>query len=357
MEYGIDMKVNRLPARTWNWLHMNESSLSNINPEGALELKPELSGDSIVWERQDASEYVSWNSIETGMGLDMDRLGSRMNAGADVIAVKNGEGTAFLDLYYQKENKYNRVYLYAAQESTLNVTLLCRSERQAAGLAALQLRVYAAEHARIRLYVVQLLGESYTCLSDLGGVCQDDASVELVRLDLGAGALYAGGQVDLAGQRSSFEAHIGYSAKGSQHYDMNYTARHRGRKTESLMEASGVLDEGAFKLFRGTIDFVPGCAGAKGNEKEDVLLLGEDVVNQTIPLILCAEEDVEGNHGASMGRLDDQMLFYLESRGISEEEAERMMARARIDAVCGLIPEERARSQVRAFLGEEETEQ
>lgn len=51
---------------------------------------------------------------------------------------------------------------------------------------------------------------------------------------------------------------------------------------------------------------------------------GDDIVNQTIPLILCAEEDVEGNHGASMGDLDDATLFYLCSRGLSREEAERM---------------------------------
>ena len=120
------------------------------------------------------------------------------------------------------------------------------------------------------------------------------------------------------------------------------------------MEASGVLEQDAFKLFRGTIDFIRGCAGSKGTETENVLLLGEDVVNQTIPLILCAEEDVEGNHGASMGRLDDQMLFYLETRGISREEAEQMMARARIDALCALLPWQQAREQVQAFLDERE---
>ena len=49
-------------------------------------------------------------------------------------------------------------------------------------------------------------------------------------------------------------------------------------------------------VFRGTIDFKFGAAGAEGEEKEDVLLLGDDVINQTIPLILCAEEDVQGNH-------------------------------------------------------------
>lgn len=51
------------------------------------------------------------------------------------------------------------------------------------------------------------------------------------------------------------------------------------------------------------------------------------MVNQTIPLILCGEEDVEGNHGATIGRLDEKMLFYLASRGIPEEAARSLLAR------------------------------
>ena len=69
------------------------------------------------------------------------------------------------------------------------------------------------------------------------------------------------------------------------------------------------------------------------------LLLGDGVVNQTIPLILCGEEDVEGNHGATIGRLDEKMLFYLASRGIPEEAARSLLARARIEAVVDLLPE------------------
>ena len=69
------------------------------------------------------------------------------------------------------------------------------------------------------------------------------------------------------------------------------------------MTADGVLQGGAKKIYRGTIDFKNGSAGAVGDEKETVLLLSDDVVNQTIPLILCSEEDVQGNHGASIGKL------------------------------------------------------
>ncbi len=104
-----------------------------------------------------------------------------------------------------------------------------------------------------------------------------------------------------------------------------------------------------------------GLKGAVGNEKEDVLLLSNDVVNQTIPLILCAEEDVEGNHGATIGKLDDELLFYLESRSMNREQIYEMMAMAKVDAVCRKIPDASTQAKVQKFLGrageEEEAEE
>ena len=131
---------------------------------------------------------------------------------------------------------------------------------------------------------------------------------------------------------------------------MNLEAVHTGKKTNSRMDAAGVLSGKAVKIFRGTIDFQKGCAGSVGNEKEDVLLLDDTIVNQTIPLILCNEEDVEGNHGATIGKLDEELLLYLESRGISEEAVYAMMAQARIDSICHKISDEEMKKKVQEYL-------
>ena len=119
------------------------------------------------------------------------------------------------------------------------------------------------------------------------------------------------------------------------------------------MEVAGTLEEDGRKIFRGTIDFQKGCVGAKGTENENVLLIGENMVNQTIPLILCKEEDVEGNHGASIGELDEKVLFYLGARGISREAAREMIAHSRIEAVCSKIPSEEIRTLVHKFGNQE----
>ena len=86
------------------------------------------------------------------------------------------------------------------------------------------------------------------------------------------------------------------------------------------------------------------------DEMEEVLLLSPKAVNKSIPVILCDEEDVEGEHGSSIGRLSKEMLFYMESRGISEAEAEKIMSRAKIQAAASLLPDEDIKEKINAFL-------
>ena len=62
-----------------------------------------------------------------------------------------------------------------------------------------------------------------------------------------------------------------------------------------------------------------------------MLVTGDDVVNKTLPVILCDEEDVAGNHGASIGAISPEQLSFLGARGLSEEAAEQLFARALFD--------------------------
>ena len=81
-------------------------------------------------------------------------------------------------------------------------------------------------------------------------------------------------------------------------------------------------------------------------------MLGDGVVNKTVPLILCAEENVVGNHGATIGELDEDTLFYFESRGISAAEVENIMARAAIERLARTLEDETAQAAILAELEE-----
>lgn len=370
-----NITINRLPARTWNHLKMNEAVVKNVEVPVAGTYDEKVGkhtginlSDGLEIHLADESEKKLFDSIETALGSDMDKLGEHFPV--EVISTVEQDESIYNGENNGKENKtaeltqnhvilnltsdghYGRYFLQVKKNSHMNVAVYCTTKENETEPFFLQLKIYAEENSKLDLAVVQTIGKSQQVFSDIGGLLEKNAAVELVKMELGGKEVYSGAYMDLKGDTSSFKAHIGYLGEEKQRLDMNYVARHHGKKTESLMESSGVLSDEAFKLFRGTIDFVKGCPGSVGNEKEDVLLLGDDVVNQTIPLILCAEEDVEGNHGASIGELDEKTLFYLMSRGFTKEAAQQMIARARLDAVANQIMEPSVREKTLKYLEE-----
>ena len=377
MDKTMNITLNRLPARTWNRLKMNEAVVQNVKvpvAKGIQEKEEKNAGnyfsDGLKVHPANEEEKRFFANIETALGKDLDKLGEAFpievvecadeetgkEENKEKIIEKNEEkdreNNHLLVLPLTPDGQFGRYFLHVKKDSQMNVAVYCTSKETEVDSLFLQLKVYAEANARIDITVVQTVDKNVSVFSDIGGILEKNAAVNLVKMELGGKKVYSGVYMDLKGDFSSFEARIGYLGEEKQHLDMNYVARHHGRKTQSLMESSGVLDEDAFKLFRGTIDFVNGWSESVGHEKEDVLLFGENVVNQTIPLILCAEEDVEGNHGASIGELDEKTLFYLMSRGFTAEKAKKMIAKARLEAVAAQIKEDSVREKTRKYLEE-----
>ena len=116
------------------------------------------------------------------------------------------------------------------------------------------------------------------------------------------------------------------------------------------MKTHGTAKDDATKTYRGTIDMVKGCAGSKGNEIETTLLLSPKAVVKAAPIILCGEEDIAAEHGSTIGKLSNEMLFYMNSRGIDQKTAEDLLTRAKITAAAANIEDETVRKEIEEFL-------
>ncbi len=139
-------------------------------------------------------------------------------------------------------------------------------------------------------------------------------------------------------------------ARGSQMFDINDIARQHGKNTLSNFNTQGVMLDSSYKNYKGTIDLIRGCAGSTGNELEDVLLLSDDVINKTTPLILCDEEDVVGNHGATLGKIDPGLLFYMQSRGINEAAAKQLIASGKLYRIISRIPDKKITEDASGYI-------
>ena len=292
--------INRLPTRTWNRLGVNETAL--------------------VWGQA-------------------DDLGTAQTAAGQ---------TERLEITGSNEYSEKTVDIHAPEGQGVTVFETLKAGKNLLVRTAL----HVEKDAKVRLVQIQNAAQDSLLRLETSGECAENGQVELIQILLGRGDVYSDGYFELNGDGAGFNASIGYLGLKRQTVDINLVVNHWGQKTNSEIGAAGALKHDAKKIFRGTIDFKKGSAGPVGNEQETVLMLGDGVANKTVPLILCAEENVVGNHGATIGELDEDTLFYFESRGISAEEAENIMAHAAIERLARTIGDETTQAAILAELEE-----
>ncbi|MNT06745.1 FeS cluster assembly protein SufD [compost metagenome] len=121
---------------------------------------------------------------------------------------------------------------------------------------------------------------------------------------------------------------------------------HFGKKTNSSIIVKGALKDEAKKVFRGTIDFKTGAIKSIGEESENVIALSAKVKTDSIPLLLCGEDDVSGNHSASVGKINEDKLFYLMSRGFNKKDANKIIIEGEFSSIINTIPDESTSNKV-----------
>ena len=193
-----------------------------------------------------------------------------------------------------------------------------------------------------KLHLIEMLGvnEGQQHLESVGLEVHQDAAVDVKQYALGGSTIGLGLTANLVGARARLDLNNRYHATHEETLDINHLVRMRGTSTRALLTESGVLNEAAKKTLRATIDLVRGAKDAQGNEIETVMILGDDVVNKTMPAILCDEDDVAGNHGATIGSVSPEQLDYLAARGLSRQAAEQLFVRALFEDAIINAPEE-----------------
>ena len=196
--------------------------------------------------------------------------------------------------------------------------------------------------AGAKLHLIEMLGvnEGQQHLESVGLEIHQNAAVDVKQYALGGSTIGLGLTANLVGTQARLDLNNRYHATHEETLDINHLVRMRGTSTRAQLTESGVLNEAAKKTLRATIDLVRGAKDAQGNEIETVMILGDDVVNKTMPVILCDEDDVAGNHGATIGSVSPEQLDYLAARGLSRQAAEQLFIRALFEDAIINAPEE-----------------
>ena len=291
-------------------------------------------------------------AFTTGMGIDTH---SYLNfAAGETLTLGCAEGTEETATIRVRGEQGTTVAasIDAVAEAGAHLTLAISLDGEAdaaqdePGLVGSELRVFAGENARVDVTVYTTCDAPFTAIDDSGYVLDRNARVTVRHVVLGGGVTATGMAVDLRSDDARVDIDTRYLAAGTETRDFNYVVRHRGKKTISNIMANGVLAGTSKKCLRGTIDLVHGCKGSEGTERETVLIADKGVDNKTVPTILCDEDDVAGNHGATIGHVRPEQLFYLMSRGVSAEAAEKLFMVAKLEDAALTAPDDEMRAQV-----------
>lgn len=351
-------QVNTLPMPSWRWLGVNGAAFAGTVPEILpLTYNPCPAMPAGISPLADGPALDEITSIPTGMGENTLLFTQQWANVTSRLRVAPGQQTTQPLVYELKADAENPalvadILLLAEENSSVTLVLNLTGSGKTAAFVAGSTRILARRGARVRLVSLQMLNNDSVHLGNIGVLAEAGATVEVAQIELGASQTLAGCRAQLTGRKARVHTNTAYFGDGARTLDFNYLTEHLAPETYSEMLAGGALFQQSEKIFRGTIDFVKGAARSIGHEQENTLLFSKTARARSAPLILCGEENVEGQHAATIGKIDADKLFYLCSRGLTEGQAKRLMVEAQFAPMLAKLPSEAMREKVSSHLTE-----
>ncbi|WP_334073886.1 MULTISPECIES: Fe-S cluster assembly protein SufD [Paenibacillus] len=210
--------------------------------------------------------------------------------------------------------------------------------------------VFVKAGAKVQFATVHHLNEQTTDLINRRAVIDNDGSIEWIVGEMNAGDSASETLSILKGNGSLSDAKVIAVGSGSQ--KLNYTTKavHFGKSSESQMITRAVMREQATAIINGITKIEKGATKANGEQTEKVLMLSPKARGDANPILLIDEDDVKAGHAASVGQVNQEQIYYLMSRGISREQAERLIIYGFLAPVVSDIPLEQLQQQLQGLV-------
>ncbi|OAS21314.1 Fe-S cluster assembly protein SufD [Paenibacillus oryzisoli] len=216
--------------------------------------------------------------------------------------------------------------------------------------------VFAKPGSRVSYSSIHSLEASVTDLTYRRAILEDDSRIGWVVGELNYGNSMSDTTSVLKGKGSDSDAKV--ICVGTQEQKLNLTTRavHWGKASTSDMITRAVMRDGSTAIINGITKIEKGATGCNGQQTEKVLMLSPKARGDANPILLIDEDDVKAGHAASVGQVNAEQVHYLMSRGITKEEAQRLIIYGFLAPVVSEIPvksvEEQLQSLVERKLGQ-----
>ena len=200
--------------------------------------------------------------------------------------------------------------------------------------------IIAEEGANVRYAIVQQWGRHVFHYQAVRVFAHKDAQIQTLLVTLGSSVARSDVETDLQAEGANSEMLGIYLGDSDQHFDHYTYQLHQAPNAGSDLLYKGALKDRSRSVFRGMIRVMPGAQGTDAYQTNRNLILSEDAHADSLPNLEIEADDVRCSHGATIGQQDEQQIFYLMSRGLSRDDAEKLIVYGFFEEVLARVPVE-----------------
>lgn len=332
------MELNNTPVRTSRNFNINNIKIDVKIPEDIKKFKN-------MQIPEDATVLKEDLSLKYGIGLDYIKANNKIK-----INLENKEEQIIYNFDKENQNLTDQILINAKGKSTITIEYKSLEEEKHFHNGVI--KVIADENAEVNINIINLLNEKSDNFQAIESILNKNAKVNYTIIDIGGKSSITNYYSALQGENAQNDVKTVYLGVDEQLKDINYIAELYGAKTNINIDVQGALSDKAKKHFKGTIDFKKGCKKAKGDENEYCMLLSDKAKAIALPMLLCEEEDVEGNHSTASGKVNSKVLFYIMSRGPSYKEAVKLLVKSRFIKIIEQISDQNLKNEIISKIDE-----
>jgi Fe-S cluster assembly protein SufD len=198
--------------------------------------------------------------------------------------------------------------------------------------------IFVGKAANLRFVEFQSWGENVWHFSHERANVERDGNLDWIFGAVGSELTKNFSEINLVGQGSTGKMSGFYFTDKHQHLDHDTQQNHLAPNTTSDLLFKGALKDHSRSVWQGMIYVAPGAQKTDGYQHNPNLLLSDDARADSIPGLEIMADDVRCTHGSTVGKIDPVEVFYLNSRGIPTEEAERLIVEGFFDPIMQRIP-------------------
>jgi Fe-S cluster assembly protein SufB len=250
---------------------------------------------------------------------------------------------AYFRINAENAGQFERTLIIADEGSSVHYVEGCSAPVYSSdSLHSAVVELIAKPGARIRYTTIQNWSPNVYNLVTKRARAETEATVEWIDGNLGSKLTMKYPAVVMVGPKAHGEVlSVAYAGAG-QHQDAGAKMTHAAPETTSIIESKSISKDGGRTTYRGLVKVDDGAYGVKSHVRCDALILDEDSRSDTYPYMEVEEQDARIGHEATVSKVGDDQLFYLMSRGLTQQQATAMIVNGFIEPITKTLPMEYA---------------